>query len=322
MRWRGTATACRRNVLPLAVNEVTQIGIEFHRGGLCLWRERPCVSSCASSPRHDVTGLAQYHRAGGADPERARLWRAAISRPSRPTIPTRSVHALARSCRMPHAAPGELLSRRRQSATCCGLRCANCIARRPLQSISSRCPPARHSARSRSTLGAARSVSPASPPARPAHFSDDPDRPMLRFSEDACVQCGLCKATCPENVITLKPQTRFSRRNSNSAHAQRGRPVPLHPLRQTVRRQEHDRSHHRQARRPALDVYATQARLDVLKMCEDCRVGAVMDQGLDPHGAPPRPPVRTTDDYLREREMPKGEENKEGRELPTCRRPL
>ena len=40
-------------------------------------------------------------------------------------------------------------------------------------------------------------------------LSDDPERPMLRFAEDACVQCGLCKATCPEKVITLKPQLDF-----------------------------------------------------------------------------------------------------------------
>ncbi len=38
---------------------------------------------------------------------------------------------------------------------------------------------------------------------------DDPERPMLRFVEDACVQCGLCQATCPEHVITLKPQIDF-----------------------------------------------------------------------------------------------------------------
>ena len=29
---------------------------------------------------------------------------------------------------------------------------------------------------------------------------------LLSFVEDACVQCGLCKATCPEKVITLKPR--------------------------------------------------------------------------------------------------------------------
>ena len=40
-------------------------------------------------------------------------------------------------------------------------------------------------------------------------LSADTERPMLRFAEDACVQCGLCKATCPEKVITLKPQLDF-----------------------------------------------------------------------------------------------------------------
>ena len=42
-------------------------------------------------------------------------------------------------------------------------------------------------------------------------------------------------------------------------------------------------------------------RLDALKMCDDCRVAAVTEDEFDPHGAPARPNVRTTDDYLRER---------------------
>ncbi len=40
-------------------------------------------------------------------------------------------------------------------------------------------------------------------------LTDDPQRPMLRFTEEACVQCGLCQATCPEKVITLKPRLDF-----------------------------------------------------------------------------------------------------------------
>ena len=45
-------------------------------------------------------------------------------------------------------------------------------------------------------------------------------------------------------------------------------------------------------------------RLDVLKMCEDCRVIAVTDAGFDPYeGVPERPKPRTTEDYLREREQ-------------------
>jgi hypothetical protein len=44
-------------------------------------------------------------------------------------------------------------------------------------------------------------------------------------------------------------------------------------------------------------------RLDVIKMCEDCRVVVLTEDGLDPDGAPARPKVLTTDDYLRERKV-------------------
>jgi ferredoxin len=40
-------------------------------------------------------------------------------------------------------------------------------------------------------------------------LAENPERPMLRFTEDACVQCGLCQATCPEKVIALEPQIDF-----------------------------------------------------------------------------------------------------------------
>jgi ferredoxin len=42
-------------------------------------------------------------------------------------------------------------------------------------------------------------------------------------------------------------------------------------------------------------------RLDALKMCADCRVQVMTEQNFDPL-APPRPRMRTTEDYLRERE--------------------
>lgn len=42
-------------------------------------------------------------------------------------------------------------------------------------------------------------------------------------------------------------------------------------------------------------------RLDLIKMCEDCRVTVVTESEFDPHAAPQRPNLRTTDDYLRER---------------------
>jgi hypothetical protein len=43
-------------------------------------------------------------------------------------------------------------------------------------------------------------------------------------------------------------------------------------------------------------------RLDVIRMCDNCRVEAMAEEQFDPFGAPRRAPVRTTEDYLRERE--------------------
>ena len=40
-------------------------------------------------------------------------------------------------------------------------------------------------------------------------LQDNPDAPQL-FREDACLQCGICVATCPEKVISLAPQFNLS----------------------------------------------------------------------------------------------------------------
>src|SRR6266851_906832 len=44
-------------------------------------------------------------------------------------------------------------------------------------------------------------------------------------------------------------------------------------------------------------------RIDALKMCGECRVIAVAEAEFDRSGAPARPKIRTTEDYLREREQ-------------------
>jgi ferredoxin len=131
-------------------------------------------------------------------------------------------------------------------------------------------------------------------------LGDNPDRPMLRFTEDACVQCGLCKATCPEKVITLTPQLDF-RAATASARVLKEE-EPFHCIRcgkpfgvkSTIERITAKlEGKHWMFQNAA-------ARLDVIKMCEDCRVIAITEQEFDPHGAPPK--ARTTEDYLRERE--------------------
>ena len=131
---------------------------------------------------------------------------------------------------------------------------------------------------------------------------DDPERPMLRFAEDACVQCGLCQATCPEKVISLVPQLDF--RAATATARVMKEEEPFHCIRcdkpfgtkSTIERvtAKLEGKHWIFKGQPQ--------RLEVLKMCEDCRVIAMTEDSFDPHGAPARPNVRTTDDYLRERE--------------------
>ncbi|MPZ55545.1 MAG: 4Fe-4S dicluster domain-containing protein [Rhizobiales bacterium] len=137
-------------------------------------------------------------------------------------------------------------------------------------------------------------------------LSDDRERPVLRFTEDACVQCGLCKATCPEKVITLTPQLDFRaataaprvlKEEEPFACVSCGKPFGVKSTIERVTAKLEGR--HWMFRNSA-------KRLQVLKMCEDCRVIAMSEEDFDPYGAPPRPKARTTEDYLREREE-KGE---------------
>lgn len=132
-------------------------------------------------------------------------------------------------------------------------------------------------------------------------LGDDPERPLLRFTEDACVQCGLCRATCPEKVITLKPQLDFRAATAAAQILKEEEPFlcircgkPF-GVKSTIERiiGKLDGQHWMYAR--------GSKRIEALKMCEDCRVAFVTEQEFDPHAAP-RPAVRTTDDYLRERE--------------------
>ena len=132
----------------------------------------------------------------------------------------------------------------------------------------------------------------------------NPDRPMLRFSEDACVQCGLCQATCPEKVITLVPQIDF--RAATASARLLKQEEPFHCIRCGKPfgvKSAIDRVTAKLEGRHWM-FKGSAARLDVLKMCEDCRAAAISEQDFDPYGAP-RPAVRTTEDYLRERDAGK-----------------
>ena len=129
----------------------------------------------------------------------------------------------------------------------------------------------------------------------------DTERPMLRFTEDACVQCGLCQATCPEKVITLKPQIDFRAATAAARVLKEEEPFACircskpFGVRSTIERVS------AKLEGKHWMFKGSARRLDVIKMCEDCRVAVMAEQDFDPYGAP-RPLPRTTEDYLRERE--------------------
>jgi ferredoxin len=134
-------------------------------------------------------------------------------------------------------------------------------------------------------------------------LSDNPERPMLRFNESLCVQCGLCAAICPEDAIGLRPQVDFAAWAEGKRTLKEEEPfLCISCAKPFGTRSTIERIKARLEEKHWMFSGANRDRIEILMMCEDCRVSRVVDDGLDPHGAPPRPRPKTTDDYLRERE--------------------
>lgn len=132
-------------------------------------------------------------------------------------------------------------------------------------------------------------------------LGDNPDKPELRFQESACLQCGICKSTCPENAITLKPQLNLA----NEALS----PCVLHEedpfdciscgkpfgVKSTIERiTENLKDKH--------PMFTNSDNFKLIQMCDDCRVNAQFHQDGSPFKSADRPKVRTTQDYLDDRE--------------------
>ncbi len=122
-------------------------------------------------------------------------------------------------------------------------------------------------------------------------LSDDPERPVLRFAEDACVQCGLCKATCPEKVIALKPQIDFRAATAAARVIKEEEPFRCiscgkpfgakSSVERVIAKLEGKHWMYKDSAK----------RLDVIKMCENCRVVAVTEENFDPHTSRVRHPA-------------------------------
>jgi ferredoxin len=136
---------------------------------------------------------------------------------------------------------------------------------------------------------------------------DNPDAPMVRFSEDACIQCGLCRTTCPESVVALVPRLNFSEaarspvliKEEEPFHCVRcGKPFGTKSSIERVVAQLGEHSM----------FVGDEGALERIKMCEDCRV-VVQFEGPQPLAGGERPRMRTTDDDLRAREEGREDED-------------
>lgn len=131
---------------------------------------------------------------------------------------------------------------------------------------------------------------------------DNPDRPQLRFQESACVQCGVCRETCPEQVIGLEPRYDFTPavmqqivlHEEEPAECGRcGKPFGTRKSIERVKDQLRGKNW----------MFASETSLELIGMCSDCRILAQSELADSPFRAGERPRVRTTDDYLEARAL-------------------
>lgn len=133
-------------------------------------------------------------------------------------------------------------------------------------------------------------------------LGDAPDRPRLSFDESLCVQCGLCAATCPEKVITLAPRLDFLAFEAGPRVIKEEEPFccikcgKAFGVKSTI-----ERVIAKLDGRNWMFSDQNRARLDLIRMCENCRAETAVNTNVDPFAGPARPAAKTSEDYFRER---------------------
>jgi ferredoxin len=289
------------NVLPFAVNEANQVGLEviaaaFAYGAVAI------RLLLRGAPRHDVAGLLKT--VALAEPILSGLGltgeRVATIETDDPFVLGNALSEIKAQAAVPRPARFSVVGGRREVLRLT-LRELHTASAAPVDVIS--LPPGAPFGAVEVDVGGCTLCLACVSACPTGALTDDPERPLLRFAEDACVQCGLCKATCPEQVIKLIPQLDFRAPISAARVIKEEEPFPCiscgkpfgvkSTIERVVTKLEGKHWMYRNSSK----------RLDVIKMCDDCRIAIAVQEGFDPHGAPSRPHPRTTDDYLREREI-------------------
>jgi ferredoxin len=289
------------NVLPLTVNEVTQVGLEAVAASFA-YGAAGIRFLLRARPLHDIIGLSQTIAMADAIVSGLGFSgrRVAAIETDDPDVLGATLRAIEPAPAVEHPATFKTVGKRRDLLRL-ALHELHKVAPAPVEVIA--LPEAAPlGAITVDTDGCTLCLSCVSACPTGA-LRDDPERPMLKFVEDACVQCGLCQSTCPEKVITLKPQIDFRAARAPARIIKEEEPAlcircnkPF-GVKSTIEKIA-AKLEGRHWMYPAGDK-----RLDVVRMCADCRVVAMSEQQFDPlAGVPERASPRTTDDYLRERE--------------------
>ena len=289
------------NVLPFAVNELTQVGLEAIVGAFA-YGASAVRFLLRAKPRHDLAGLSQTIAMaeailGGLGFSDCRL---ATIDTDDPDALGQHMTAIGTLAAVATPATFKTVGKRRDLLRF-ALSELHRLAPQPVDVIA--LPPgAPIGAITVDTDGCTLCLSCVSACPTGA-LRDDPERPVLKFIEDACVQCGLCQSTCPEKVISLKPQIDFRAARAPAAIIKEEEPAlcvrcgTAFGVKSTIDRIA-AKLEGRHWMYPAGD-----RRIEAIRMCADCRVVVMSEQQFDPFkGVPERTPPRTTDDYLRQRE--------------------
>jgi ferredoxin len=288
------------NVLPVEINEITQIGLEALAGALA-YGATAIRFLLRSKPKHDVTGLTRTIELADAVVAGLGFAGARIA-----TIETDDPDQLGENLRTIEAYDGAVkpatfnaIGKKREVLRL-ALRELHAVA--PASTDVINLPDGAPFGKIEVNVDGCTLCLSCVSACPTGALADDPERPMLRFTEDACVQCGLCKATCPEKVIGLKSQIDFRAATASSRVIKQedpflcircGTPFGVKSsVERVVAKLEGKHWMYKDSK----------TRLDVVKMCADCRVQVMAEENFDPFGAPQRPRLRMTEDYLQARQ--------------------